>query len=147
MKTNSKVILAVDDDPKILKAIELRLTSRGFTVLTASNGHDAFVMAEMKKPDLIIADIWMPVGMGFSLAYKLKQSMHEIPLILMTASKQPGLKGKARDMGAAGFLEKPYEPEMLLQTISEVLAAPAAFGSSDRVAEAETEEDTTLAQK
>jgi len=120
-----ETILIVDDDAKILKAIELRLKSAGYNVFTASNGADALMIAGMKKPNLIIADIWMPVGMGFSLAYRLKELPPEIPIIFITASKQPGLRETAREFGAAAFLEKPYNPETLLATISDVLKSRA----------------------
>ena len=115
-----KIILVVDDDSKILQAISIRLKSAGYGVLTAPNGNSALTIAELRKPDLIIADIWMPVGMGFSLAYRLKESMPEIPIIFITASKETGLKEIARSFGAVGFLEKPYEPETLLAIISGV---------------------------
>jgi two-component system, chemotaxis family, chemotaxis protein CheY len=116
-----KTVLIVDDDPKIRKALSLRLKSSGYDILTAPNGSDALTLAGMKELHLIITDIWMPVGMGFSLAYRLKQLASRIPIIFITASKQPGLKETAKEFGAAAFIEKPYDPEMLLATISQVL--------------------------
>ena len=127
MKDNmntSKNILVVDDDPAILQALSLRLRAAGYDVITVNNGADALVLAETKTPDLIIADIWMPVGAGFSLAYRLNEAARDIPIIFLTASKKPGLKEGATDLGAAAFLEKPYEPEVLLATVSEVLEFP-----------------------
>jgi two-component system response regulator GlrR len=128
MDSTKKTILVVDDDPKILKAIGLRLKSCGFEVLTAPDGVEALTVAVTNKPDLVITDIWMPVGVGISLAYRLKQSQPGLPLIFLTASKQAGLKDMARQVGAAALLEKPYEPEILLAAINHALerAVPAA---------------------
>lgn len=126
MQVNRKTILAVDDDPHILKALQLRLTSAGYHVLTASDGSSALSLTAVMKPDLVITDIWMPVGAGFSLAYRLKQTMPEVPFIFLTASKKPELKAMAAQLGAAAFLEKPYEPEVLLEAIRSALEAPGS---------------------
>jgi DNA-binding response OmpR family regulator len=121
-----KTILVVDDDPKIRKALGLRLKSAGYEVITAQDGSEALLLCDMKSLDLIITDIWMPVGMGFSLAYRLQQMARQIPIIFITASKQPGLKQTAQEMGAAAFLEKPYDPDELLATVRQVLVAKVA---------------------
>jgi DNA-binding response OmpR family regulator len=121
MQSNKRTILVVDDDPNILKALQLRLKSCGFNVLTAPDGASALSLTGVMKPDLVITDIWMPVGVGFSLAYRLKQSMPEVPFIFLTASKQTELKNMAEQVGAAAFLEKPYEPEVLLAAINRAL--------------------------
>jgi two-component system, chemotaxis family, chemotaxis protein CheY len=124
MNSIGKTVLVVDDDVKILKALEVRLKAGGFDVLTAPDGVQALSLAGSKKPDLVIADIWMPVGMGFSLAYRLKETMPEVPLIFLTASKQAGLTDMAKQVGAAGFLEKPYDPEVLLAAVYQALKLP-----------------------
>ena len=121
MQINRKTVLVVDDDADILKALSLRLRSSGFNVITASDGSSALSLAGSAKPDLVITDIWMPVGAGFSVAFRLKQSMPNVPVIFLTASKKPELKGMAAKLGAAAFLEKPYEPEVLLAAIHAAL--------------------------
>jgi two-component system KDP operon response regulator KdpE len=131
MQANKQTILVVDDDPNILKALQLRLKSSGYNVLTAPDGSSALTLAGVMRPDLVITDIWMPVGVGFSLAYRLKQSMPEVPFIFLTASKQAKLKAMAEQLGAAAFLEKPYEPEILLRAIALALQSPVpAFHES-----------------
>ncbi len=129
MQTNKKTILVVDDDPNILMALQLRLKSCGYNVLTAPDGASALSLTGVMKPDLVITDIWMPVGVGFSLAFRLKQSMPDVPLIFLTASKQTELKDMAGQVGAAAFLEKPYDPEVLLAAISTALESrePAIY--------------------
>lgn len=122
MNTNEKTVLIVDDDPRILKAISLRLKAAGYQVLAACNGVEALTLAQARKPDLIITDIWMPVGVGFSLAHRLRDATPAIPIIFLTASKQANLKSMSKEVGAAGFLEKPYSPEVLLKTVHDALA-------------------------
>lgn len=133
MKTQRKTILAVDDDPGILKALQIRLKYSGFDVLTAPDGAAALHVAQMMRPDLIITDIWMPVGVGFSLAYLLRQSLPAIPVIFITASKDSRIKKMADQVGAAAFLEKPYEAEALLAAINRALETrvPATHRNDD----------------
>lgn len=132
-----KRILVVDDDLKIARALAIRLEAAGYESLTAINGLDAVDLVFTHRPDLIIMDIWMPVGIGFSVAQRLRTlGLGTIPIIFMTASKLRGLKYAAKKLGAVGFFEKPYEPEQLLEAVSQALAAknsgpsPAALKST-----------------
>ena len=120
-KTPDTTIMIVDDDPKIVKALELRLNFAGYKTMSTYNGMTALALARGKKPDLIITDMWMPTGTGLSMAFRMNQLFPGIPLIFLTASKQPGLKEKAAGLGAVGFLEKPYEPGLLLEMVSQFL--------------------------
>jgi DNA-binding response OmpR family regulator len=131
MKTERKTILVVDDDPKLLRAISLRLQAAGYEVAVAYNGAGALSFVESNKPDLIITDVWMPMGTGFSLAYLLRKSAPDIPIVFLSASKQANLKEMVREFNAADFLEKPYEPEVLLKTVSQILSRQAAAAVVD----------------
>ena len=121
---STKKILIVEDDTKVAKAMAIRLKSAGYDVLTAGDGVRGLQLAEWEKPDLIITDIWMPVGVGFAMAYRLKQLAMGIPIIFMTASADEGLKKQAMDFGAAAFLKKPYKPEALLEAMAWVFGQP-----------------------
>ncbi|HEY1789556.1 MAG TPA: response regulator [Verrucomicrobiae bacterium] len=121
MNKNSKTVMVVDDDPRIVKALALRLSAAGYGTVTTYNGMTALVLATLKRPDLIITDVWMPGGCGLSMAYRLRQLMPTVPLIFLTASKQPGLADKAKELGAQGFLEKPYDPAELLEMVARLL--------------------------
>jgi CheY-like chemotaxis protein len=117
-----KKILIVDDDEKIVVAMAARLLSAGYDVLTANDGFEGIKQARAGKPDLVVMDIWMPVGFGFSVAQRLQQlGLGDIPVIFMTASKLKRLRRAADRLGAAGFLEKPYKPQELLSIISRAL--------------------------
>jgi DNA-binding response OmpR family regulator len=109
----------VEDDKHIVGALTIRLEAAGYEVLTATNGFDGVKQAIAGKPDLVLMDIWMPVGLGFSVAQRLEQlGLGDIPIIFITASKVEGLRKAASGLGAVGFLEKPYDPQELLATIS-----------------------------
>jgi DNA-binding response OmpR family regulator len=116
-----KKILVVEDDNKIVAALTIRLKAAGYEVLTASDGFEGLNLAISIRPDLIISDIWMPVGIGFSMAGRLQELAPEIPVIFITAGREPGLEKAAKELGAVAFFEKPYDPAKLLATVAHAL--------------------------
>ena len=117
-----KKILVMEDDAKIAAALAIRLEAAGYEVLTARDGFGGLKVALHDRPDLIVTDIWMPVGTGFSVAQRLRSlGLANIPIIYITASKLEGLRESAKELGAAAFLEKPYNPEQLLEVVSQAL--------------------------
>jgi two-component system nitrogen regulation response regulator NtrX len=117
-----KKILILEDDSKIAAALAIRLSAAGYDVSTAPDGLQGIHEAVKDPPDLLLMDIWMPVGLGLSVAQRLKEvGMGEIPIIFITASKLKGLKEAALRMGAVAFFEKPYEPEKLLSAVAQAL--------------------------
>jgi DNA-binding response OmpR family regulator len=118
-----KKILIVEDDKKLSLAWSIRIKSAGYEVSTCQDAFRGFTAAVTQRPDLILMDIWMPFGTGFSVAENLEQmDLGNIPIIFTTASRKPGLWERAQDIGAAGFLEKPVSSEKLLETIAATLA-------------------------
>lgn len=116
-----KTILIADDDTHITAALARRLEANDYKVLTASDGFEAMIVMLEERPDLVILDICMPVGIGFSVAERMREHHLDIPIIFLTALKTPGLHEAARKVGAAGFLEKPYDPQELLGLIERTL--------------------------
>jgi DNA-binding response OmpR family regulator len=114
-----KKILIVDDERDILKALMIRLQGAGYEVVTAFDGAQGIFMAHKEKPDLIILDIRMPAGDGFSVAEKLKHSSStfSIPIIFLTGSPEKDSEEKAMALGARFYIKKPYDPEELLDAI------------------------------
>jgi two-component system alkaline phosphatase synthesis response regulator PhoP len=114
-----KKILIVEDDMKIANALEIRLQAAGYEALRAPDGFRGLQLAVRERPDLIIMDIWMPVGIGFSVAQRMQElGLSEIPIIFITASKLKGLRETVEKLGAAAFFEKPYDPAELMAAIS-----------------------------
>jgi DNA-binding response OmpR family regulator len=118
-----KKILIVDDERDIVKAVMIRLQGAGYEVVTAFDGAQGVFMAHKEKPDLIILDIRMPAGNGFSVAQRLKRSMHTftIPVIFLTGSPEKNAEKKAMALGARFYIKKPYDPEELLDAIKRAL--------------------------
>ena len=124
-----KTILIVEDDARIAAALRVRLEAGGYQVVTAGDGFSGLKLAMTHKPQLILLDIMMPVGMGFSVAERLKDlGCGDTPIIFMTASKRAGLRKTAQRLGAAGFFEKPYDAEELLAAVHLILGPPQTPG-------------------
>src|SRR5258706_1211689 len=124
-------ILIIEDDPNISSALSIRLQAAGYEVLAAPDGLRGLKLARNHWPDLILVDVGlplldirMPLGVGYSVARRLKAiGRGDIPVIIITASKEKGVREGARQVGAVAFFEKPYDPEELLHTIDQVLHA------------------------
>lgn len=117
-----KRILIVEDDTRIATALGVRLEAAGYIALIAPDGFRGLQLALAWRPDLIVMDIWMPVGIGFSVAQRLQGlGVTDIPIIFITASKLKGLRETVSQLGAVAFFEKPYDPKELLRTIAQEL--------------------------
>ena len=117
-----KKILLIEDDLKIARAIALRLEYQGYDVLTAPDGCDGLLGALDNRPDVIIMDIIMPKGLGFSVAQRLQAlGFGDIPIIFITASKLECLAQIARNIGAFDYIEKPFETKQLLDAVARAL--------------------------
>jgi len=118
-----KKILIVDDERDIIKALTIRLRGAGYEVVTAFDGAQGIFTAHKENPDLIILDIRMPAGNGFSVAEKLKESVNTlaIPVIFLTGSPERDSEEKAMTLGARFYVKKPYDPEELLDAVSRAL--------------------------
>ncbi len=114
--------LVVEDDRHTVQALAVRLKAAGYEVASAPAA-----AGELKlPPDLARLDISVPAGNGFLVADKIRELVDTTtPIIFLTAGRQPGLRQKARDLGAAGFFEKPYDPNELLAAIQRLLSGNA----------------------
>jgi len=118
-----KKILIVDDERDIVKALMIRLKSNGYNVVAAFDGAQGIFMANKEIPDLVILDIRMPAGDGFSVVEKLKQSdrTDQIPIIFLTGSPETNAEERAMGLGARFYIKKPYDPEELLDAVKRAL--------------------------
>ena len=119
-----KSILIIEDDMMIAKALSIRIKLAGYKASMAHDAATGVIMAKKVVPDLVLLDINLPAGNGFLVAERIwTQLPILVPIIFITASKDPEFLQRAKDMGAAGYFEKPYEAEELLEAIEEILAA------------------------
>ncbi len=114
-------ILLIEDDKRITTAMGIRIKSFGFNFSSSPDAISAVSEAVRYKPDLVILDINLPGGDGFTVAERLQcqPEFNQTPIVFITASKKDGLKNKARAVGAVGYLEKPFDSMQLLQAIQD----------------------------
>jgi two-component system, chemotaxis family, chemotaxis protein CheY len=119
------VVLVVDDDPDILEALAEILEAEGFEVRRARNGEEALERLSPQRPDLILLDLMMPVMDGWEFSQRMRQrpSVADIPVIVLSADRNVG--SKTKEIGAVGYLAKPFELGDLLDMVRASLS-PAA---------------------
>lgn len=122
-------VLVVDDDPDILEALAEILEGEGFEILHARNGVEALGCLASDTPDLILLDLMMPVMDGWEFAEHLhrQDEWARIPVIVLSADRNVG--GKARELGALGYLAKPFELSELLSLVQGSLSDGARKSS------------------
>ena len=117
-------IAIIDDDPDIVDASSLVLTSKGYDVITASNPDDGYKIVMDQNPDLIILDVMMnEPDDGFFLAQKFRKMSIDTPIIMYTSvSKSLGMEFGASEMVPVDeFVEKPISPETLVEKVEKLL--------------------------
>lgn len=118
-----KKILLVEDDRNIARALAIRLKHEGYVTTIAPDALSAVETAMKSDPDLALLDISLPAGNGFTVAERFQALLPKTtPLIFLTASKQPGLREKAHELGAAAFFQKPYKSEAILEAVKLALS-------------------------
>ena len=124
LENPNKKILVVDDDPEITMIIRDILESQHYKVFCAKDGPHAVQKADEKKVDLILLDIQMPSLSGFWFCdlFKKKPSTKNIPVVMVSALSDEKDIRKARELGAAGYLKKPFQASDLLATVEKALA-------------------------
>jgi len=117
-------VLLVEDDENISTALSIRLNSIGYDVVLASDAVVAMSQAVQQAPDVVVLDVNLPGGDGFTVANRLKQRAEtsKIPLVFITASKLMEFRQKASEVNAVAFLEKPFSSFDLVDAIERSVA-------------------------
>jgi DNA-binding response OmpR family regulator len=107
-------ILIAEDEPIMLKTIELKLTRDGHNVVTTNNGRDAIELFTQNNFDIVITDIMMPYTSGIELLGFVKNhASKKIPVIVLSAMGQENVVVEAFNLGADDFITKPFSPTEL----------------------------------
>jgi len=116
-------ILVVDDSTTMRQMVAFTLTSAGHQVVEAPDGNQALATAKQKKFDLVITDVNMPGMNGIDLVQSLRAlpDCKFIPILVLTTEAGADLKQKGKSAGATGWIVKPFNPEVLLETLKKVL--------------------------
>ena len=112
-------ILIVEDDPDTAEFIRTLLERQHYSVFVAKDGGQAHSMFAMKQPDFVVLDIILPGESGFEVCERIKMVDPKIPVLMLSAIDMEDSFQLARRVGADGYLTKPFEPSLLLETILE----------------------------
>jgi DNA-binding response OmpR family regulator len=112
-------VLVADDEPRIIKFLNLKLKASGYDVLTANNGLDAVAQVRSQEPDLLVLDLVMPGLDGFE-ALKQIRTFSPVPVIILSAKEANVDKIKGLALGADDYLAKPFNPDELVARIEAV---------------------------
>jgi DNA-binding response OmpR family regulator len=110
-------ILAIEDEPAILRMLERGLTAAGHQVLTADNGEDGAILAVEEGVDVVLLDIGLPELDGYEVLSRIRGRMPELPVLMLTARDDIDNKVRALDRGADDYLTKPFAFEELLARV------------------------------
>jgi DNA-binding response OmpR family regulator len=118
-------ILVADDDPVILRLLEVNLGLEGFEVETANRGEDAVERARQIQPDVVILDVMMPGMTGYDVAGRLKEdpSTAAIPIVFLSARTQEEDRVRGRELGVAAYVTKPFDPGELMDIVRRLATA------------------------
>ncbi len=119
----AKKILVVDDEIDIVKVVEARLKHAGYEVLVVHDGQEALDRARKEKPDLILLDVMLPKIDGYKVCRMLKfdEKYKNIPIIMFTARAEAPDAKLGLETGADAFITKPFQHEVVLAKIKELL--------------------------
>ncbi len=129
------MILAVDDEPGILRLIRLELSTQGFRVVTAENAEEGLRLAQQERPDIALLDIVMPEVSGLELMRRLRELM-SLPVILLTARGSDADKVRGLELGADDYIAKPFSPEELTARVRAVLRRRTAGTTPENIVRA-----------
>ncbi len=118
---NAETILAIDDDPSILKVMGMRLKSHGYRVLPASGSHEALTLAKENYIDLAVVDYKLNDENGVVLMENLREIQPELPAIILTAYGTIDNAVDAMQRGACNYLTKPFDGDELIRQIKNCL--------------------------
>jgi CheY-like chemotaxis protein len=124
----SKKLLLADDSITIQKVIGITFANEDYELTVVDNGDAALEKARTLRPDLILADVFMPGKNGYELCAAIRQDpgLSHVPVLLLTGTFEPFDEGKARQAGATDWISKPFESQGLIDRVEKLLAATVA---------------------
>jgi two-component system KDP operon response regulator KdpE len=130
-----KRILVIDDEPQIVRALRVSLSSHGYEVLTAANGEEALDLAATTPPDVVILDLGLPGLDGLEVCRTLRE-WSPAPILVLSARAEERQKVAALDLGADDYITKPFGMDELLARLRAALRRSGGAPPSEAVLEA-----------
>ena len=138
MDGRQPVVLVVDDDALIRKAIRLTCESEGYAVTEVERGADALSAFETVRPDMVLLDLMMPDQSGFDICRELRRAGHRVPVLILSAKTDEIDVVLGLEIGADDYIQKPFRPRELLARIAahlrKVNEPPSRNGEGRRLA-------------
>jgi CheY-like chemotaxis protein len=132
-------LLLADDSVTIQRVIELTFADENVQVVAVGNGQEAIDRIQRDQPDIVLADVGMPERNGYEVAAFVKgnPATAHIPVVLLTGAFEPIDEGRARAAGCDGVLVKPFEPQIVIGRVKDLLAGnkPAGMWSAPPIAQ------------
>ena len=115
-------ILVAEDEPMLLKTIELKLKKEGYEVIATADGRDAIAKIRETEPDMVLTDIMMPYASGLEIVSIVKQPGNKrIPVIILSAMEQEKVVMEAFELGADDYITKPFSLNELVIRVKRLM--------------------------
>lgn len=133
MSESKGYILVADDDALVLRSLTFVLERAGFVLRTATNGAEAFAIAQEEPPVLALLDVMMPEMTGLELCRTLKNTpaTRDVPVFLVTARAMVSERARGIAAGADAYITKPFVNKELIEQVSEIWDAAMGVQSQD----------------
>jgi DNA-binding response OmpR family regulator len=123
-------ILVIEDDPSILRGLQLNLGMEGYLVRSASDGETGLALARTEKPDLVVLDVMLPRMGGLEVVREIRKDDPDLPVLILSAKGQEGDKVAGLQLGADDYIVKPFGLKELLARIDALLRRRRARGET-----------------
>jgi len=114
-------ILVIEDDPSILRGLQLNLGMEGYTVRSSMDGEQGLGMARSESPDLVIVDVMLPSLGGLEIVREIRKDDPDLPVLILSAKGQESDKVAGLQLGADDYLVKPFGLKELLARVDALL--------------------------
>lgn len=119
-------ILVAEDEPMLLKTIELKLKKEGYEVIATADGREAIERIEKDVPDMVVTDIMMPYASGLEIINFIRQKMNrKTPIIILSAMEQEKVVMEAFELGADDYITKPFSLNELAIRVKRLMSRRA----------------------
>ncbi len=123
-------ILIVEDDPSILRGLQLNLGMEGYLVRSATDGENGLAMARSERPDLVVVDVMLPRLGGLEVVREIRREDPDLPVLILSAKGQESDKVAGLQLGADDYIVKPFGLKELLARIDALLRRRRARGET-----------------
>lgn len=116
-------VLVVEDDEMVVEVVTINLEAEGLDVVHASNGTAGLAEVDRERPDLVLLDVMMPDVDGWTVLSKLRArpDTEKLPVIMLTAKSMPADQVRGYNLGATGYITKPFSADELVEKVQHAL--------------------------